>query len=197
MNHQHANINKELKVFCLENEVDDCLDTDYVESYHEILLAKRNRTINFQNHILDGHYLEFLNLLSKHKVRFIVVGSFAVAYYSKDRLIGDLDLWVSHENDNIVRVRDTLIDFNAWQFNQRLNCNSLFNNMVFQIGKPPHRIDILIKMRNLNFDNCASRCNIYHKEDISLPIMSKEDLILSKRISGRSKDILDIQLLSS
>jgi hypothetical protein len=46
---------------------------------------------------------ELLNLLKKHKVRYLVVGGYAVMKYTEPRFTRDLDLWISTEEENAKR----------------------------------------------------------------------------------------------
>lgn len=38
-------------------------------------------------------YKDLLKILNKHKVRYLVVGAYAVAYYSEPRFTKDLNVW--------------------------------------------------------------------------------------------------------
>ena len=58
---------------------------------------------------------EFLFLLFKHKVRYLIVGGEAVIYYGHARLTGDIDLFYDRENNNIQKLYSTLTEF--WNSN--------------------------------------------------------------------------------
>lgn len=43
---------------------------------------------------LDPDFREFLELLSAHNVRYLLVGGYAVAFHGYVRATGDIDIWV-------------------------------------------------------------------------------------------------------
>jgi len=43
---------------------------------------------------------EFLRLLNKHKVEYLIVGGYAVTFHSRPRLTEDLDIWVNRTKSN-------------------------------------------------------------------------------------------------
>jgi hypothetical protein len=43
---------------------------------------------------LRDDFREFLRLLSKHRVRYLLVGGYAVAYHGYVRATADLDIWI-------------------------------------------------------------------------------------------------------
>ena len=60
---------------------------------------------------LADDFKDFLNLCLFHKVRFLVIGGYAVVHYSRPRYTGDLDIWVDATEENALRVVKTLHDF--------------------------------------------------------------------------------------
>jgi len=63
---------------------------------------------------------------------------------------------------------------------------------VFRIGRSPVQIDIINKASGINFEKCYQRRNIISVENIEISIISKEDLIINKKASGRNRDLADI-----
>ncbi len=41
-------------------------------------------------------YTEFIKLLNRNKVEYLVVGAFAVAFHEHPRLTGDIDFWINN-----------------------------------------------------------------------------------------------------
>ena len=64
------------------------------------------------------------------------------------------------------------------------------------MGVPPVRVDILMSVPGLSFDDAWSRRVEVDFEGILVPFISKQDLIVSKRASGRPEDLRDADLLS-
>ena len=66
---------------------------------------------------------------------------------------------------------------------------------VVQIGVPPGRIDILTSISGVAFDVAWSRSIRVPIENLSVPVLGREDFVVNKRASGRPKDLIDIELL--
>jgi len=55
--------------------------------------------------------VEFLFLLNKHKVKYIIVGGEAVIYYGHARLTGDIDIFYDRGKENCIRLFEALSEF--------------------------------------------------------------------------------------
>ena len=53
---------------------------------------------------LPRDFSEFLKLLNSNSAKYLLVGGYAVNYYGYSRATGDMDIWISREDDNIRRV---------------------------------------------------------------------------------------------
>jgi hypothetical protein len=70
--------------------------------------------------------------------------------------------------------------------------------IMFQIGVAPCRIDIITEISgNIDFQSARNRAKQVKIEDISLNILSIEDLIKNKEATGRPKDIEDANRLKN
>ena len=58
-------------------------------------------------------FKELLNTLGKHRVRYLVVGGYAVMKYTEPRFTKDLDLWISTDEENSKAVFSALKAFGA------------------------------------------------------------------------------------
>lgn len=67
----------------------------------------------------------------------------------------------------------------------------------YQIGTPPVRVDILMAIDGVKFEDAWPRRTESSIEDVSAIFISKEDLIASKKAAGRPQDIIDVQNLTS
>src|SRR5262245_23266748 len=93
--------------------------------------------------------------LNDAKADYIVVGAYAVAAHGIPRMTGDIDIWVRPTAENAQRVWRALLAFGAPT--SRLQpadfCDA---DIVFQMGLPPHRIDILTSITGVDFDDAWS-----------------------------------------
>ena len=53
---------------------------------------------------VEKDYEEFLSLFNKHKVKYCIIGAFAVAFYAKPRYTKDIDILVEPCNDNAQKI---------------------------------------------------------------------------------------------
>lgn len=145
---------------------------------------------------VNKDFEELLHHFNAEGVDYLLVGAYAVIYYTEPRYTKDIDLWVNPKHDNAERVAHALKLFGAPLRN--LTLNDLMNpDMVYQIGIEPNRIDILMGIEGLVFDKAWKKRHrdYYGKEKVS--IVSLEDLIRAKRAANRKQDQTDLQVLEA
>ena len=54
---------------------------------------------------------DFLKLLNQNKVRYLLIGGYAVAMYGHVRATKDIDIWIAIDANNTVRIQETLAQF--------------------------------------------------------------------------------------
>lgn len=67
--------------------------------------------------------------------------------------------------------------------------------MVFQIGIPPLRVDLLTSISGVAFERAWGNREILSLQGLDVPVLSRQDLIANKRASGRPQDLLDADRL--
>lgn len=107
---------------------------------------------------LDRDFSEFIGFLSAHEVRFLVVGSYAVAVHGHPRYTGDLDVWVLVHHDNAERLLCALDDFGFGSVGLTA-ADFMQPNRVVQLGYPPLRIDLLTSVDGVAFDDCYANAS--------------------------------------
>lgn len=139
-------------------------------------------------------FKEFLQLLNSKKVEYLIVGGYAVGYHGFPRSTGDLDIWISVNDENAAKMVEVLKEFG---FDISLIQKDLFlhEGKIIRMGVPPMRLEILTAIDGVSFDNCFSRCLIVDFGSFTANIISKEDLLKNKRSTGRPKDFADYSIL--
>ena len=66
---------------------------------------------------------------------------------------------------------------------------------IVRMGEAPLRIEILMEIDGVNFDDCYSRADEQLVDGSPVPVISLNDLKVNKRASGRSKDHDDLENL--
>lgn len=144
--------------------------------------------------MLNRDYKDILHLLLKNKVKFLVVGAYAMGVYGYPRATGDLDICVESSPKNSERVFIALSEFGAAISNITRDtfCEE---GIIFQIGVAPQRIDIITKIDGVDFKSAYRNRKKVKVEGIEIPFLSKRDLIKNKESTGREKDKLDARYL--
>jgi hypothetical protein len=146
--------------------------------------------------MLNEDYREMLQVLCDEKVRFLLVGAYALAAHGYPRATMDIDIWVMPEPDNAYAVLRALRRFGA-PLNNLTKADLEQEGTVFQIGVAPRRIDIITAVSGLQFDEAFSHASPVDVEGIQVYIPSVADLICNKRASGRTKDLADAEALEN
>jgi len=137
-----------------------------------------------------------LHALSDEKVKFLLIGAYALAAHGYPRATMDIDIWVMPSPQNADAVIRALRRFGAPLHN--LTKEDLQKDgTIFQIGVAPRRIDIITAASGLQFEEVYGRSMSVNIEGIEVHIPLIDDLILNKRASGRTKDLADAEALES
>ena len=144
--------------------------------------------------MLNEDYRDMLHALSDEKVRFILVGAYALAAHGYPRATMDIDIWVMPSSENADAVLRALRRFGSPLHN--LTKEDLQKDgTIFQIGVAPRRIDIITTASGLQFEPTYRDSIPVNIEGIEVRIPSIDDLILNKRATGRTKDLADAEAL--
>ena len=145
---------------------------------------------------MNPDFVDFLAELLAAKARFLIVGAHALAAHGLPRATGDMDVWIERSPDNAARVLRALAEFGAPIDDLGVKEKDLqAPDVVIQIGLAPRRIDLLTDVSGLKFkDAWASRAT-YQIDSLSVPFLSRDDLVRNKRATHRHKDLGDIEAL--
>lgn len=140
---------------------------------------------------MNRDFEEMLGALLEADADFMVIGAHAVAVYARPRATGDLDIWVRPTPSNAERVWNALVSFGA-PLDQLTRQDLVAEDVVFQIGVAPSRIDLLTTIGGVEFDEAWGRRTSVELWGLEVPVIGREDLIRSKRATGRERDIADV-----
>ncbi|MDI6758708.1 MAG: hypothetical protein QMD94_03435 [Candidatus Omnitrophota bacterium] len=139
-------------------------------------------------------YKELLKSLNRHKVRYLIVGAYAVMYYTEPRYSKDIDIWIEPVIENARKVCAALKEFGAplkgigeEDFTKK--------GMVYQMGVAPVRVDIIMGIGDLEFAAVWKYRVKASFEDVRVNIIGRGQLIKAKEKAGRPSDLLDIKML--
>jgi len=67
---------------------------------------------------------------------------------------------------------------------------------VFSFGTPPVCIDIMIKVKGLDFDTCFKESQLFEDDNLLISTINLNHLLETKKSANRPKDIDDINNLT-
>ena len=139
-------------------------------------------------------FKELLSLLDKHKVRYLVVGGYAVMKYTEPRFTKDLDLWIATDEQNAEATFAALKEFGA-PLKDLAPRDFMQEGYFYQMGCPPFRLDVMMSLPGVVFETAWASREISHVEGLTIPFISKADLIKAKEASDRDQDRIDVKKL--
>lgn len=143
------------------------------------------------------HFKQLLQLLNELKVRYLIVGGYAVMKYSEPRYTKDLDIWIEASTENSARVFEALQKFGAPLESDGISAQTFTDaEITYQIGIAPLRIDILTKITGIDFPlawNDRIEGSIF---GAPVHFISLDHLIANKRAVGRSSDLEQLKQIS-
>ncbi|EDM24711.1 hypothetical protein LNTAR_12962 [Lentisphaera araneosa HTCC2155] len=137
---------------------------------------------------------DLLNLFNEQKVKYIIVGGYALAYHGAPRYTGDIDLWIKISQDNAEKVVSALNEFGFGSLGIKQE-DFIHEDQVLQLGYPPVRIDIMTSIDGVNFDSAYKNAEKTTMGDLEIIMISKSDLIKNKKATSRHQDLADLESL--
>jgi hypothetical protein len=141
---------------------------------------------------MNQDFLDLLRAFVDRDVRFLIVGAYALGVHGRPRATGDLDVWVEPTPANAVRVIEALQSFGA-PLHDVTAADFSRPGIVFQMGLPPFRIDLLTNLSGLTFAEAWPDRTTAPFGDIVVDVIGREAFIRNKRATGRAKDLGDVE----
>lgn len=143
---------------------------------------------------MNPDFLDMLSALSEEGAEYLLVGAYALAVHGLPRATGDLDIWISTTPENRRRVRRALERFGA-PLHELEEEDLAADDLVFQIGLAPQRIDILTAIDGVDFEEAWPERFETEVAGQTFPVISRAHLARNKRASGRPQDLADLAWL--
>jgi predicted nucleotidyltransferase len=144
--------------------------------------------------MINKDFKEFIELLNKNKVKYLVVGGYALAFHGFPRYTKDIDFWVWVNEENAKNLVKTLKEFGFSSLDLKED-DFLSPGYVVQLGQPPGRIDLLTSVTGLDFEECyESRIHI-EIQGSEIDFIDLENFKKNKRAVGRHQDLADLENL--
>lgn len=144
--------------------------------------------------MINKDFKEFIELLNKNNVKYLVVGGYALAFHGYPRYTKDLDIWLWVDEENANNLLTVLEDFGFSSLTLKQE-DFLSPGYVVQLGQPPGRIDLLTSVTGLEFEPCyASRVTI-EIQGAKIDFIDLESFKKNKKAVGRYQDLADLENL--
>ncbi len=145
---------------------------------------------------MNPDFRDMLSALSGEGAEYLLVGAHALAVHGHPRATRDIDIWIGTAGENPARVWRALERFGAPLSD--FSPDDLGQpDLVFQVGVPPRRIDLLTSLDGVQFSTAWPARVEVDLDGLTVFVISRTDLIATKRASGRPQDLADLGALES
>ena len=139
---------------------------------------------------LNKGYKDILSKLTKRKVKFLLIGAYAMEIQGCPRPTTDMDVWVMPDATNAKQLFIALEEIGVPTMYLKAE-NMQKEKMTFQVGITPRRTIFMTSLDGLKFQEAFSNSKKFNIDGISVNVLSVPDLIKNKRSTGRPKDFSD------
>lgn len=139
---------------------------------------------------------EFIASLNAHRVRYLVVGGYAVGFHARPRATKDIDVLVDRSEANARRTRAALVEFLGTAPRNITVAKLQSPRTLIVLGVAPVRIDVLTSIEGVPSFRAAwlrRAEGIYGATPVHF--LSLADLMASKAAAGRPQDRADLDVL--
>ena len=142
---------------------------------------------------LKQDFIEFIELLAREKVRYLILGGYAVSFHTRPRATGDIDFFYAADRENCESLARVLEEFVGAS---EIRADDLMTRgKITMIGIPPSRIDLINSISGVEFEEAWPERVSGKFGPVDAYYISKADLLRNKRAANRSKDAVDIEWL--
>ncbi len=143
---------------------------------------------------MNPDFKDLLQVFNAEKVKYMIIGGYAVIKHTEPRFTKDLDLWVSPDAENAEKVYTALVKFGA-PISKLKPEDFTEEEFFFTMGIAPNRIDLLFDLKGVEVNAAWQRRVAGKLGELEVVFISRDDLILNKEAAGRLQDLADVEKL--
>ncbi|NNE00156.1 MAG: hypothetical protein HKN47_22785 [Pirellulaceae bacterium] len=145
--------------------------------------------------MLNENFRDMLSAFGEAGAEYLLIGAYAMAAHGCPRATGDIDFWVRPTELNAGRVWTALERFGAPL--EKVSVGDFHTpDVVYQMGVPPQRIDILTSISGVKFDDAWKNRMTVELDGVSIAVIGLRHLHVNKLATGRDKDQQDAKILA-
>ena len=143
---------------------------------------------------VEKDYEELFKLFNKHKIRYCIIGSYALAFHAKPRYTKDIDVLIEPSEKNSRRIVRALKEFGF----ENLSLSEedfRTRGKIIQLGYEPLRVDLMTSVEGCSFGRAWKNRikGIFGSEGVYF--IGLDELIEVKKRSSRLQDQADLVFL--
>jgi hypothetical protein len=145
-----------------------------------------------------------LRILSKHRVRFVLIGALAARLHGFPRLTADADVTPANDKRNLERLAAALKELEAKVYTESVPEGLSFDRSAAALSRAPMwnlvtnagRLDIaFLPAGTKGYEDLARGAERFEAFGVRFLAASLDDIIRSKEATGRAKDQDDVVIL--
>jgi len=144
---------------------------------------------------IQKDFEELLELLTKHKVKYLIVGGYAVAFHGYPRFTNDIDIFYEMSEENVRKITECLVNF-GFSYSEVNGKLFLKKGNIIVIGDEPLRVDFINDIDGVEFATAWENRIKAKYGSVEVHFISKTDLIKNKSKTERSEDKVDVEKLT-
>lgn len=142
---------------------------------------------------LPDDFRDFIRLLNRRRVKYVVVGGYAVAFHGFPRYTGGIDFFVELSGRNAAALVEVFRGF-AFRQPPRPDLFLTLGNIV-RVGWQPTRVEVMNRIDGVTFAECWESRRRAVIGGLRIHFIDLPELRKNKRTSGRPKDLEDLRNL--
>lgn len=133
-------------------------------------------------------------MLNEHKVEYVIVGGYALAFHGAPRYTGDMDILVKPDRQNARRILAALEDFGFGGLDLSIE-DFEKPDVIVQLGVVPVRVDIITSLTGVTWEQVYSNKVKGNYGDVPAAYIGRAQFVTNKRAVGRKRDLADLEAL--
>jgi hypothetical protein len=143
---------------------------------------------------IQPDFKELLALFNEHRVNYMIVGGYALAFHGAPRFTGDLDVYIKPDHENAQRIVTALDAFGFASLGLK-ETDFEQPDQVVQLGVSPVRIDLITSITGVSWDEAVAGRVPSTYGDVAIFYIGREQFVSNKRATGRKRDLADLEAL--